>query len=313
MLRCLDRLSSTLVYQVPTMGTQVASKRKRGFTIDELLGDASKNAEMKQSRKPESREAADTNPKGRTLDQCNPCTLHEADAATKLRRFAALGFDLPQIARIDGDNNSNSVFSVLDRCDYEKALATLGPNVGPPFGEWPSLHPMPPPPMPLAPPPQLPPALHPHPLLPLAAPRDFHNQIAPLSWLYEQAALQQSLCFPGTPTPYYLGLSSSHIRKPKRVRTAFSPMQLMRMEAAFEKNPYIVGQERKELANNLNLSETQVKVWFQNRRTKKKRVDSGSECSNGDRAGQDANDDDEVYSEENDCASEISVGSEDFK
>merc|ERR1719378_327189 len=60
-------------------------------------------------------------------------------------------------------------------------------------------------------------------------------------------------------------------RKPKRIRTAFSPSQLMKLEQAFEKNQYVVGQERKELAKSLNLSETQVKVWFQNRRTKSKR------------------------------------------
>lgn len=60
-------------------------------------------------------------------------------------------------------------------------------------------------------------------------------------------------------------------RKPKRIRTAFSPNQLLKLEQAFEKNQYVVGQERKELAKNLNLSETQVKVWFQNRRTKNKR------------------------------------------
>jgi len=60
-------------------------------------------------------------------------------------------------------------------------------------------------------------------------------------------------------------------RKPKRIRTAFSPSQLLKLEQAFEKNQYVVGQERKELAKSLNLSETQVKVWFQNRRTKNKR------------------------------------------
>ncbi|KAF2365342.1 Homeobox domain [Trinorchestia longiramus] len=61
-------------------------------------------------------------------------------------------------------------------------------------------------------------------------------------------------------------------RKPKRIRTAFSPSQLLKLEQAFEKNQYVVGQERKQLAQTLNLSETQVKVWFQNRRTKHKRV-----------------------------------------
>ncbi|OTF71755.1 homeobox protein, partial [Euroglyphus maynei] len=60
-------------------------------------------------------------------------------------------------------------------------------------------------------------------------------------------------------------------RKPKRIRTAFSPGQLLRLEEIFEKNRYVVGCERKQLARDLNLSETQIKVWFQNRRTKHKR------------------------------------------
>ena len=48
-------------------------------------------------------------------------------------------------------------------------------------------------------------------------------------------------------------------RKPKRIRTAFSPSQLLKLEHAFEKNHYVVGQERKELASNLSLTETQVR------------------------------------------------------
>lgn len=47
-------------------------------------------------------------------------------------------------------------------------------------------------------------------------------------------------------------------RKPKRVRTAFSPSQLLKLEHAFESNHYVVGSERKTLAQNLSLSETQV-------------------------------------------------------
>ncbi|GAA48301.1 homeobox protein EMX2 [Clonorchis sinensis] len=67
-------------------------------------------------------------------------------------------------------------------------------------------------------------------------------------------------------------LYPSDLRKPKRIRTAFSPQQLFQLENMFEQNHYIVGQERKDLASSLGLTETQVKVWFQNRRTKFKRV-----------------------------------------
>ncbi|XP_051941496.1 empty spiracles homeobox 3 isoform X2 [Hippocampus zosterae] len=66
-------------------------------------------------------------------------------------------------------------------------------------------------------------------------------------------------------------LHGAFSRKPKRIRTAFSPSQLLRLEQAFDKNHYVVGAERKQLASSLCLTETQVKVWFQNRRTKHKR------------------------------------------
>lgn len=57
-------------------------------------------------------------------------------------------------------------------------------------------------------------------------------------------------------------LITSDSRKPKRIRTAFSPAQLFQLESAFEKNHYVVGQERKDLATDLNLTETQVSVFL---------------------------------------------------
>uniref|UniRef100_A0A0K0F2B6 Homeobox protein ceh-5 (inferred by orthology to a C. elegans protein) n=1 Tax=Strongyloides venezuelensis TaxID=75913 RepID=A0A0K0F2B6_STRVS len=65
--------------------------------------------------------------------------------------------------------------------------------------------------------------------------------------------------------------------RPKRPRTTFSTSQLKILEIEFEKNPYLVGSDRIFLAKKLNLTETQVKVWFQNRRTKCKRkiIDNG--------------------------------------
>ncbi|CAH1782763.1 unnamed protein product [Owenia fusiformis] len=59
--------------------------------------------------------------------------------------------------------------------------------------------------------------------------------------------------------------------RPKRARTTFSAEQLYRLEKEFHANQYLVGRERTQLAQKLKLSETQVKVWFQNRRTKYKR------------------------------------------
>lgn len=54
----------------------------------------------------------------------------------------------------------------------------------------------------------------------------------------------------------------------KRVRTIFSAEQLERLEAEFARQQYMVGPERLILAASLRLSESQVKVWFQNRRIK---------------------------------------------
>ena len=59
--------------------------------------------------------------------------------------------------------------------------------------------------------------------------------------------------------------------KPKRSRTSFTPMQLERLEEEFSMDMYVVGLKRMKLANELNLTERQVKVWFQNRRMKYKR------------------------------------------
>ncbi|KAG7274012.1 hypothetical protein CRUP_032605 [Coryphaenoides rupestris] len=57
----------------------------------------------------------------------------------------------------------------------------------------------------------------------------------------------------------------------ERTRTSFTAEQLYRLEMEFQRCQYVVGRERTELARQLNLSETQVKVWFQNRRTKQKK------------------------------------------
>ncbi|KAJ6658604.1 hypothetical protein lerEdw1_019992 [Lerista edwardsae] len=68
----------------------------------------------------------------------------------------------------------------------------------------------------------------------------------------------------GAPLPWRAGGPC----KAKRVRTVFTPEQLERLEKEFLKQQYMVGTERVDLAATLHLTETQVKVWFQNRRIK---------------------------------------------
>ncbi|XP_067908901.1 NK1 transcription factor related 2-like,a [Heterodontus francisci] len=67
--------------------------------------------------------------------------------------------------------------------------------------------------------------------------------------------------------------------KPRRARTAFTYEQLVALENKFRSTRYLSVCERLNLALALSLTETQVKIWFQNRRTKWKKQNPGADST----------------------------------
>lgn len=68
--------------------------------------------------------------------------------------------------------------------------------------------------------------------------------------------------------------SGRRSRKPgidRKPRQAYSAKQLERLEAEFKIDKYLSVSKRMELSKSLNLTEVQIKTWFQNRRTKWKK------------------------------------------
>uniref|UniRef100_A0A7E4VJA3 Homeobox domain-containing protein n=1 Tax=Panagrellus redivivus TaxID=6233 RepID=A0A7E4VJA3_PANRE len=117
------------------------------------------------------------------------------------------------------------------------------------------------------------------------------NLATPMQFLAQLHGANSNVTSPMTSSPmtsssmsmaahhHHSQLSPTMGLQKKQSRPTFTGHQIFMLEKKFEQTKYLAGSDRAQLAKELNMSESQVKVWFQNRRTKWRKKDAADNAT----------------------------------
>uniref|UniRef100_A0A3P9C5E9 Caudal type homeobox 1a n=1 Tax=Maylandia zebra TaxID=106582 RepID=A0A3P9C5E9_9CICH len=99
----------------------------------------------------------------------------------------------------------------------------------------------------------------------------YHHHVTGVGDL--SASTWNPLYAPREEYPYsFPGSSPNTTRTKDKYRVVYTDHQRMELEKEFQFNRYITMRRKSELSMALSLSERQVKIWFQNRRAKERKI-----------------------------------------